>query len=61
MLTEEQLDAAVKSCKWRGDFAGVGICRALCGLCIRVIESGHCPTFKELSAKEKEGGEKSDA
>lgn len=57
MLTEEQVEAAVKSCKWRHDFAGVGVCRGLCGPCIRIIESGHCPTLKELAANDKKEGE----
>lgn len=47
-ITQDEIEEAVKSCKWRSVFAGVAICNGNCCPCGVEIEAGRCYTLKEL-------------
>lgn len=52
-ITEQQINDAVKNCKWRQEFCGIDICAGEVSPCVRIIEQGKCVTLMELiSGKE---------
>lgn len=52
-ITQQQINEAIKTCKWRQVFAGVDICSGNVGPCSKEIEAGRCVTLIELFQNEK--------
>ena len=55
-MTQEQIDEAIKNCRWLSQNRGLGnqipdICSGECLPCAKVIESGKCETLIELFGK----------
>lgn len=53
-MTNEQIEKAIKTCFWRKEVGGIGVCRAVILPCTRALETGVCDTLIKLA---KEGEE----
>lgn len=50
-LTEDEINNAIKGCKWRQTSLGVPICAGNCNICAIEIKRGRCDTLNKLFAK----------
>lgn len=48
--TQEEINKAIKSCKWRQPFHGTDICSGNCNICSREIQAGRCDALQRLFA-----------
>lgn len=49
--TQEEINEAIKTCKWRQPFNGTDICAGVCNICLREIQAGRCDTLQRLFAE----------
>lgn len=59
-ISEDMIKEAIDNCMWLSDnnWSGnliKGICTGMCAPCQKCIDSGRCPTLKELFNKEDDG------
>ena len=52
--TQEEIQKAITSCKWRKELYDVPVCRLGCSPCVHIIESGDCDALKDLFSKKTE-------
>ena len=58
--TQEEINDAIKTCRWRQSFNGTDICSGNCNVCLREIQAGRCDALRRLFAecgKEQSDGE----
>ena len=52
MITQEQINAAIDSCKWKRNVTGIDVCAGGIAPCEILIEEGRCDTLIKLFAEE---------
>lgn len=52
MVTEKELNEAIRTCPWRQMLGDIAICRGDCAPCYMLIEQGRCDTLNRIFEKE---------
>lgn len=54
MLTDKDIQDAIKNCYWRKDVHGVWVCSGDVVPCLKHVDDGLCDTLKRLFAEERD-------